>query len=147
MGGGDHLAVKRAAVAVLLVGLGFSVIGSVMFAVIPEALGRLFLDTSQPDAQAVLELAVPLIMLGGAFQLFDGLQAVAAGLLRGLKDTKVPMILALISYWPIGFVFAWVFAFPLEWRGPGVWIGFVTGLTAAAILLCVRFRILVKRWG
>lgn len=146
-GAGDHLGVKRAAATVLIVGLGFSMIGSTMFALMPGALGRLFLDTSLPDSQNVLALAVPLIMLAGAFQLFDGLQAVAAGLLRGLKDTQVPMILALIAYWPIGFVFAWVFAFPLEWRGPGVWIGFVTGLSAAAIMLCVRFKILLNRWG
>nr|WP_165135305.1 MATE family efflux transporter [Rhizobium rhizoryzae] len=146
-GRGDHLGVKRAAVAVLVVGLGFSIVGSTLFAVAPASLGRLFLDTSLPDAQRVLELAVPLIMLAGAFQLFDGLQAVAAGLLRGLKDTQVPMVLALIAYWPIGFVFAWVFAFPLEWRGPGVWIGFVTGLTAAAVMLCVRFWLLVRERG
>lgn len=141
----DDLGVRRAAITVLLVGLCFSIVGSALFALVPKPLGSLFLDTRQPDAQAVLELAVPLIMLGGAFQLFDGLQAVAAGLLRGLKDTKIPMVLALTAYWPIGFLCAWVFAFHLDWRGPGVWIGFVTGLTAAAIMLCIRFYRLVQR--
>lgn len=141
----DYLGVRRAAVTVILVGLCFSVVGSALFAIIPAKLGALFLDTRQPDAQAVLQLAVPLIMVGGAFQLFDGLQAVAAGLLRALKDTKIPMVMALTAYWPIGFLCAWVFAFTFEWRGPGVWVGFVTGLTAAAFMLCIRFYLLVRR--
>ncbi|MNL63575.1 Multidrug resistance protein NorM [compost metagenome] len=69
----------------------------------------------------------------------DGLQAIAAGMLRGLKDTKVPMILAMISYWPIGFLCAWAFAFPLNFGGIGVWFGFVLGLAAAALFLNWRF--------
>ncbi|MFD1747061.1 MATE family efflux transporter [Rhizobium helianthi] len=142
----DHLGVRRAAITVLLVGLCFSAIGTALFALFPAQLGGLFLDTRRPDALAVIQLAVPLIIAGGAFQLVDGIQAVASGLLRGLKDTKIPMILALIAYWPIGFVCAWVFAFHFDMRGPGVWIGFVTGLTAAAIFLCLRFYILTKRW-
>jgi MATE family multidrug resistance protein len=55
------------------------------------------------------------------------------------------MVLALIAYWPIGFSCAWVFAFPLGFRGEGVWFGFVTGLAAAAGLLCGRFWLLVRR--
>ena len=77
-------------------------------------------------------------MIAGVFQLADGLQAVGAGLLRGLKDTTIPMVLALIAYWPIGFACAWIFAFPLGYGGPGVWFGFVTGLAAAAAMLCGR---------
>jgi MATE family multidrug resistance protein len=73
------------------------------------------------------------------------MQAVAAGLLRGLKDARVPMILALISYWPIGFSLAWISAFPLGFGGRGVWVGFVVGLSAAAILLTIRFYLMVKR--
>ena len=69
----------------------------------------------------------------------DGMQAIAAGMLRGLKDTKVPMLLALISYWPIGFVCAWAFAFLFNFGGIGVWFGFVLGLAAAAVLLNWRF--------
>ncbi|MCY1668280.1 MATE family efflux transporter [Rhizobium sp. SL86] len=140
----DPLGVKRAAIAVLVVGLGIAAVGSLLFALIPAALGRLFLDTSQPDAQAVLLLAVPLIIAAGAFQMFDGLQAVVAGLLRGLKDTKIPMVLALIAYWPIGFFCAWLFGFVFDLRGPGIWIGFVTGLMAAAVMLSIRFWVLVR---
>ncbi|MGF9691780.1 MATE family efflux transporter [Rhizobium sp. 0TCS1.26] len=144
-GQGDRQGVRRAAITVVLVGLCFSVVGSAMFAIIPATLGSLFLDTSQPDAEQVLLLAIPLIVAAGIFQMFDGLQAVAAGLLRGLKDTQVPMILALIAYWPIGFFCAWLFGFVFEWRGTGVWTGFVTGLMAAALMLSIRFWLLVRR--
>ncbi|SIQ23198.1 multidrug resistance protein, MATE family [Rhizobium sp. RU35A] len=141
----DPLGIRRAAVMVLVVGFAISLIGSTLFAVFPGALGALFLDTRQPDAQAVLALAVPLIIAAGAFQMFDGLQAVAAGLLRGLKDTKVPMVLALIAYWPIGFFCAWLFGFVFHLGGPGIWVGFVTGLMAASIMLSLRFWRLVRR--
>ncbi|WP_117193724.1 MATE family efflux transporter [Rhizobium terrae] len=141
----DLLGVKRAAVAVLVISVFFTAVGSILYAAVPRALGGLFLDVRQGEAETVLTLAVPLIMIAGAFQLVDGLQAVGAGLLRGLKDTKVPMILALIAYWPIGFACAWIFAFPLGFHGPGVWFGFVTGLAAAAALLCGRFWLLVGR--
>ncbi|MCO5730367.1 MATE family efflux transporter [Rhizobium sp. SSA_523] len=144
-GRGDPLGVRRAAIAVLVIGMCIAAMGSALFALIPGALGRLFLDTTQPDAQEVLLLSIPLIVAAGAFQMFDGLQAVAAGLLRGLKDTKIPMILALIAYWPIGFFCAWLFGFALDLRGPGIWIGFVTGLMAAAIMLSLRFWFLVRR--
>jgi MATE family multidrug resistance protein len=144
-GRGDLLGVKRAAIAVLVVSVLFTTIGSVLYATMPRFFGNLFLDIRKEDAATVLELAVPLIVIAGAFQLVDGLQVVGASLLRGLKDTRVPMVLALIAYWPIGFSCAWVFAFPLGFRGEGVWFGFVTGLAAAAVLLCGRFWLLVRR--
>ncbi len=144
-GRGDLLGVKRAAIAVLVISVLFTAIGSVLYATIPHFFGNLFLDTRKQDAATVLEFAVPLIMIAGAFQLVDGLQAVGSGLLRGLKDTRIPMVLALIAYWPIGFSCAWIFGFPLGFRGEGVWFGFVTGLAAAAALLCGRFWLLVHR--
>jgi len=143
-GRNDLIGVRRAAVAVLVISVVFTAVGSVLYATVPRALGGLFLDVRHGEAGAVLTLAVPLIMIAGAFQLVDGLQSVGAGLLRGLKDTRVPMILALIAYWPIGFACAWVFAFPLGFKGPGVWFGFVTGLAAAAVFLCGRFWLLTR---
>ncbi|MCY1298908.1 Multidrug resistance protein NorM [compost metagenome] len=138
-GRNDMLGVRRAAVASLVLGAGFAVVGSAIFALFPSHLAALYLDTNRPDAAAVLAFAAPLIVIAGAFQLVDGMQAIAAGMLRGLKDTKVPMLLALISYWPIGFVCAWAFAFPFNFGGMGVWFGFVLGLAAAAVLLNWRF--------
>jgi MATE family multidrug resistance protein len=144
-GRGDMQGVRFAALAVLVVGMCFTLAGGIFFATFPRMLAMLFLDLNQPDALAVLGLATPLIVIAGIFQLVDGLQAVGAGLLRGLKDTRVPMVLALVAYWPIGFACAWFFAFPLGFRGEGIWFGFVIGLAAAALLLCGRFWLLVRR--
>lgn len=144
-GRGDVLGLRRAAVSALLISICFTLAGSVLFALFPRELGSLFLDMKRPDAETLLKFAAPLIIISGAFQVVDGLQAVGAGLLRGLKDTRVPMLLALIAYWPIGFACAWIFAFPLGFRGVGVWFGFVLGLAAAAAFLCGRFWLLLHR--
>ena len=144
-GRGDHLGVVRASWAVLVVASIIAIGGGLLFALIPTTLASIFLDEAGKDSAAVLAIAGPFVIIAGVFQLVDGLQAIAAGLLRGLKDTRIPMVLALISYWPIGFVCAWVFAFPAGFGGIGVWFGFVSGLAAAAVLLNWRFYRLVKR--
>ncbi len=144
-GRGDHQGVIRAAIACMIVATGIAIAGTTLFAAIPTQLAGIFLDRQSPEAAAVLAYAGPLIVIAGIFQLVDGLQAIAAGLLRGLKDTRVPMLLAILSYWPIGFGCAWAFAFPLGLGGIGVWLGFLCGLTAAAVMLCWRFYRLEAR--
>jgi MATE family multidrug resistance protein len=144
-GQGDHEAVVRASIAVLVIAAAISAAGGVIFAIMPEFLARWFLDVDRPEASQVLAYAGPLIVVAGLFQLVDGLQAIASGLLRGLKDARVPMIMALIAYWPIGFFLAWLFAFPLGFGGIGIWFGFLVGLAAAAAMLCARFYVLVRR--
>ena len=144
-GRGDHLGVVRAAWAVLIVAAVIAVGGGILFAVIPTTLASIFLDKAGRDSAAVLAIAGPFVVIAGVFQLVDGLQAIAAGLLRGLKDTRIPMILALISYWPIGFLAAWFFAFPAGFGGIGVWFGFLAGLAAASVLLNWRFYRLVRQ--
>jgi multidrug resistance protein, MATE family len=144
-GRGDHLGVVRAAWAVLIVAAVIAVGGGILFAAIPTTLASIFLDKAGKDSAAVLAIAGPFVVIAGVFQLVDGLQAIAAGLLRGLKDTRIPMILALISYWPIGFFAAWFFAFPAGFGGIGVWFGFLAGLAAASVLLNWRFYRLVRQ--
>ena len=144
-GRGDHAGVVRASWAVLIVAAAISVTGGLLFATIPTVLASIFLDKAGADSAAVLAIAGPFVVIAGLFQLVDGLQAIAAGLLRGLKDTRIPMVLALISYWPVGFLAAWFFAFPAGFGGIGVWFGFLAGLATAAILLNWRFYRLVKR--
>jgi MATE family multidrug resistance protein len=79
--------------------------------------------------------------MAALFQIVDGAQVMALGLLRGVKDTRAPMIIAAISYWIIGVPCGYVLGFSLGWGGVGVWLGLVVGLTAASILLMWRF------WG
>ena len=82
---------------------------------------------------------------GRRFQFADGGQAVAAGALRGFKDTRVPMVIALIGYWPVGIGSAVLFAFPMGYGGAGVWSGLALGLFVVWAALAVRFRLVAGR--
>jgi MATE family multidrug resistance protein len=144
-GANDHRALVRASIVVLAMSMTCSLIGGIIYATHPTELAALYLDRSKPDADAVLAYAGGLVVIAGIFQLVDGLQAIAAGLLRGIKDTTVPMILALIAYWPVGFLLAYVLAFHAGFGGIGVWIGFLCGLAAASTLLLGRYFVLVAR--
>jgi MATE family multidrug resistance protein len=145
VGAKDHQALVRASVVVIVISMSCSLIGGVIYAFYPEQLAALYLDQSKPDAAAVLAYAGSLVVIAGIFQLVDGLQAIAAGLLRGIRDTTVPMILALIAYWPVGFLLAYLLAFHFGFGGIGVWIGFLCGLLTASVLLLGRYAILVSR--
>lgn len=141
----DYPALVRAAWTVLGIASAISLSGGILFALIPKLLGSVFINTETPDAAAVLEIAAPLIVVAGLFQLVDGLQAIAAGLLRGLKDARIPMVIALIAYWPVGLLCAWGLAFPLGFGAIGIWIGFLIALASAAVMLCLRFYLIVRR--
>ena len=79
------------------------------------------------------------LIVAAFFQIFDGAQVVAAGMLRGLQDTKVPMIYAAIGYWVIGLATGVGLGFGLGWDGVGIWIGLAAGLAAVAIMLLARW--------
>lgn len=98
-----------------------------------------------PGQTEVIALATQLIALAAVFQLSDGLQAVAAGALRGLKDTRVPMLLTALAYWGIGMPVAWWLGFEREMGPRGLWIGFIFGLSAAAVMLMTRAWLLLWR--
>lgn len=89
---------------------------------------------------SVVSLAASLLLLGGFFQIFDSSQTVTAGLLRGIKDVKIPTALILIAYWIIGLPLGYYLTFSLGMGARGIWIGFITGLAFSAILLFLRFR-------
>ena len=144
-GQGDFKNLIRASIMIYAIACGIAICGGILFAAVPEFLAKWFLDPKLPEAAEVLAYASSLVVIAGIFQLVDGIQAVTAGLLRGLKDARIPAMLALISYWPIGLALAWTMAFPLGFGGRGVWFGFVIGLSTAAVLLTIRFVLLVKR--
>ena len=97
-----------------------------------------FLD-DLPANQPVIGLAVTFLMLAGLFQLVDCGQVVGMGVLRGLHDTRVPMIVAAIGYWAIGLPLGVALAFPLGLKGVGIWIGLAMGLAVVAVLLGLRW--------
>jgi len=88
---------------------------------------------------AVAALAGSLLLYAAAFQFPDGIQALSAGALRGLKDTRVPMFLAAAAYWGVGMALGAALGLGLGWGPKGMWIGLIAGLTVAAVLLGTRF--------
>ena len=100
---------------------------------------RIYVDIDDPKNAALVGFALQYLVLAAAFQLVDGVQAVAAGALRGLQDTRVPMWIAIFSYWVPGFGLAIGLGFSAGLEGLGVWIGLATGLAFAAILLTWRW--------
>jgi MATE family multidrug resistance protein len=105
----------------------------------PRALIGGFLDLRQPENAPVVELAVTFLAFAALFQVADGAQAVASGMLRGLHDTRVPMLMAAFGYWGVGLPLGIVLGFPLGLGGAGIWIGLATGLAVVAVLMSWRW--------
>lgn len=139
-GRGDRLGVRRAGfTGIGLALLGQTISGALLLAIPREIAG---LYTSEP---AVVADGMLLLRLAGTFQLSDGLQVSAMGALRGMNDTRVPMLVTALAYWGVGFPLALTLAFGLEWRAPGMWCGLIAGLTVAAALHTARFVALSRR--
>jgi multidrug resistance protein, MATE family len=135
VGRGDAAGVRRSTWAALVVGAGFMALMAVLLIAAPGALARLY--TTDPG---VLALAVLLLPIAGVFQVFDGLQVVAIGLLRGLGDTHVPVIVNIVGFWCLGIPVSLWLGFGLEQGAVGLWWGLVVGLVMVAIFLILRVK-------
>ncbi len=133
----EHLA-KGARMAIW-VSLSFAIFSIIVFLTIPELLVALFLDQTDPNFDAIIEYGALLLIAAALFQFVDGAQALGLGLLRGIQDTKGPMIMGTISYWCVGVPASYVAGFVFGWGGLGVWFGLGLGLAVAAVLLMIRF--------
>ncbi len=111
------------------------------------AIARFFLGDADGSAGAAIDLAATLLLVAATLFVTDGLQSVLAGALRGLKDTRMPLVFAAIGYWLIGFLAAWELAFPMGYGAVGVWIGLSLGTLVYAALLVLRFLRLANRFG
>ncbi|BBK43155.1 MATE family efflux transporter [Allostella vacuolata] len=138
-GRGDPAGIARAGWTAQAMGTGFMAAMALVFFLLARPIVGLFLDPAAPEAAATVSYAVGFLFFAAIFQLADGGQVIAAGALRGLKDTRVPMLIAAAGYWGIGFPLGLVLAFPLGWGGNGVWVGLTTGLVVVALLLNLRF--------
>lgn len=139
VGRGDFAAVRPAGLAAMTVGCGFMAMTATLFLLTPETFVELFWDPGVGKDESVKKIAAELLMIAGFFQILDGLQVTATGALRGMKDVKVPLLLAGISYWFVGLGTAGFLTFHTELRHRGLWIGFLLGLTTAGLLLSTRF--------
>ena len=138
-GRGDRAGVGRAGWTALVVATSFMCLCAVAFWVAPEPFVALFLDLDNPDAAAVLAFGVSYLAVAALFQVFDGAQVMGGNMLRGLSDTWMPMIFAVIGYWGVGFGLAYALAFPLGFGGIGLWSGLAAGLAFVSVLTLWRF--------
>ena len=136
----DPGGVQRAGWIGILLSACVMLVSALTFWFLPEQVVGLYLDVADPANTAVIRKAAQFLAFAAVFQVFDGLQVSAAGALRGLKDTRVPMLISLTSYWGVGLSSGVLFAFVLGLKGRGLWLGLVLGLMTAAVLLVGRFR-------
>ena len=99
------------------------------------------LYTKEPD---VIPITMTLLIIGGFFQLWDGLQVTALGILRGIADVNVPTVITLFAYWIVGLPFGYFLSSKYDMKAAGVWYGLTLGLAVSAILLCWRFYSTLK---
>ncbi|MER8592674.1 MATE family efflux transporter [Mesorhizobium sp. M1182] len=138
-GAGNPEGVSRAGWTAYVVGVSFMALMGLVMILWPHLLIGAFIDLGNPANAEVVALAVSFLAFAALFQVFDGAQAVASGMLRGLHDTKVPMIYAAIGYWGIGLPLGVLLAFRFGFNGVGIWIGLSSGLAVVAALLLVRW--------
>jgi MATE family multidrug resistance protein len=140
-GRSDPEQMRQGALLVTFMSLGFAVATIILYLSVPEFLLSLFLEQDDPRRSEIILIGVGLLVVAALFQLVDGAQVIALGLLRGVHDTRMPMIYAAVSYWMIGIPCSYFFGFVMGLEGVGVWLGLVVGLAVAAVSLSARF------WG
>ncbi|MGH7631161.1 MAG: MATE family efflux transporter [Gemmatimonadales bacterium] len=136
----DMADARRAARAALACGVAFMATTALVMLAMPEPLARMY-SRETP----VVALAASLLPIAGTFQVFDGLQVVSLGILRGLADTRVPFLIALLGFWLLGFPVSLWLAFQRGLGAMGLWWGLVVGLAAVAALLLARVRARLRR--
>ena len=135
----DRAGVAVAGWASFALGVGFMGVTALAILAFPGPLVDLFLDTGDPANAAVIRLALSFLAVAAFFQIFDGAQVVGAGMLRGLQDTRVPMLYAAFGYWAVGLSTGVGLGFGLGWEGVGIWIGLAAGLAVVSVLMLSRW--------
>lgn len=141
----DAAGTRRAGLAAIGLAAAFMSAMVLLIVAFRHVIPLMFLGSDAAEASATVALAATLLAFGSTFFIVDGVQTVAAGALRGLNDTRVPMIFAAVSFWVIGFATSYTLAFPARLDAIGIWIGFTVGLGVYALLLVWRFNVLTLR--
>jgi MATE family multidrug resistance protein len=121
-----------------VIGVGFMGAMALVMWSVPRQLVTWFL-MDVPENALTIGLAVSFLRVAAAFQLVDGAQVIGAGMLRGLHDTRWPLLFALVGYWVVGLGIGSWLAFGADWKGVGIWIGLATGLASVAALMLARW--------
>lgn len=147
LGRKDEAGLRKGALAITYISLFFGVISVVIFLGLPHQMIGLFLDPTEVLRDDILRVGTSLLAVAALFQFADAAQVMALGLLRGVHDTKVPMIIATISYWIIGMPMSYLLGISWGFGGEGVWMGLVIGLAIAGVFMSWRFWTRSSRIG
>ena len=132
-----------------MVGIGLGGLVLTVLIIAPILLAReitqIFIPADDPGFAEVSAIVIQLMMIAAVFQVFDGVQVIAARSLRGVKDTLAPLWIGAFGYWVMGVGVGWVLAFPLGFDGAGLWGGLALGIVTSALLLTWRFRAITGR--
>jgi MATE family multidrug resistance protein len=143
MGAGDRDGVRHRGWLAIALGVGFMAVAALSLFIFPADIINLFTNDV-----SVLAVGVSLLYIAAFFQLFDGLQVVTAGILRGLGDTRTPMVAGLVGYWVLGLPAGYWLCFGLDWGVSGLWVGMLVGLTTVGVVLLAvwmrRLRLLYE---
>lgn len=139
IGARDHAAVRRSALVSLTAGALVMLVSGILFLTLPGPLARWF--STDPD---IVRIAIALLPIAGVFQIFDGIQVVAGGVLRGIGDVRSPMLIHAAGFWLFGLPLGWLFTFRLDLGPQGLWWGLVIGLGSVAIIFLVRITLRLR---
>ncbi|MCX6293243.1 MAG: MATE family efflux transporter, partial [Sphingobacteriales bacterium] len=135
--------------SIFLLAILLEIVFAISFVVLHNYLPHLFLNMEDPnqtlDNKEVIKITAQLLLIAAVFQIFDGIQVVVLGALRGLQDVKVPMYITFVAYWIVGFPISFYLGKYTELKATGIWIGLLAGLVVAALLLYIRFTRLTKK--
>ena len=145
----DYLSLRRIAFSIFILTIIIEIIFAFLFLILKDWLPTLYLETENISKLAenteVIMIASKLLIIVALFQIFDGLQVVILGALRGMQDVKIPTIITLISYWLIGFPICYYLGLYTPLKSLGIWIGLLISLVSASIMLFIRFNFLTKK--
>ncbi len=145
LGAGQPIAARHAGFVAIGLGVAFMSLSGLVLITAPRAIVGLYLRLGDPGNAQTVAIAASLLGVAAVFQIVDGVQAIGSGCLRGLKDTRVPMLAAALGYWGVGFPTGYFLAFHAGLGARGLWWGLAAGLASVALLMTLRFERMTRR--
>lgn len=145
----DFKELRRVALSIFLLIFLMDIIFALFFMIFNEFLPKIYLDVDDPanfiDNAEVVKISAKLMIIAAFFQLFDGMQAVVLGALKGMQDVKIPTLITFVAYWLIAFPICYYAGLKWGYGSEGIWMGFLVGLGFSAGLLLWRFNVITKK--